>query len=61
MIVGGDSTFSLKNCGKSLKTLAGDNDTIFAVLDDRDDFWQDEEGIPDNLLKVPAYFYHETG
>ena len=60
--MGGDSTFKVKNVFKSLKTLAGDNDTIFAILDDRDDFWFDEETgcPPENLLKLPAYFFHDS-
>lgn len=58
---GGDSTFKLKNTYKSLKTLAGNNDSIFAILDDRADFWFDENTgrAPKNLLKLPAYFFHD--
>ena len=57
--VGGDSTLR-KNIFKSLKALAGDNDSIFVILDDRDDPWFNEftNKIPDNLLKIPPYFYH---
>lgn len=36
---GGDSTIRLRNTFKSLKTLAGDNDSIFVILDDRIDVW----------------------
>ena len=57
---GGDSTLKLKNVFKSLKALAGDNDRIFVIMDDRDDVWMNEKGeLPINLLKVPPYFYHE--
>lgn len=62
---GGDSTLKLKNVFKSLKALAGDNDRIFVILDDRDDVWinknykddKDYGMIPENLLKVQGYFY----
>ena len=37
---GGDATLGM-NIFKSLKALAGDNDRIFVILDDRDDLWQD--------------------
>jgi hypothetical protein len=49
-----------KNIFKSLKALAGDDDSIFVILDDREDPWFNEatKTIPDNLLKVPGYFYH---
>lgn len=57
----------MKNIFKSLKALAGDNDRIFVILDDRDDIWLvknnlDDENygtIPDNLLKIPGYFFHD--
>ena len=56
---GGDSTLR-KNIFKSLKALAGENESIFVILDDREDPWFNEvtKTIPDNLLKVPGYFYH---
>lgn len=60
--VGGDSTLAIHKGGfKSLRALSGGNDTIFAILDDRDDVWQDEGRVPQNLLKVPGYFYHSSG
>lgn len=50
----------MKNVFKSLKALAGDNDRIFVILDDRDDVWMNDSGeLPENLLKVPAYFFHD--
>mmetsp|Transcript_24258 Transcript_24258/g.37405 ORF Transcript_24258/g.37405 Transcript_24258/m.37405 type:complete len:163 (-) Transcript_24258:1094-1582(-) len=68
---GGDSTLHMKSVYKSLKALAGDNDRIFAILDDRADPWQtrtpfiDRDGqkrfhieTPANLLQIPAYFFH---
>lgn len=57
---GGDSTLRL-SVFKSLKALAGDNDHIFLILDDRDDLWRsDETGrIPENLLLIPPYFFHQ--
>ena len=51
--------------------MGGGDDTIFVILDDRDDVWLTEsekhktiDGKPslqpvDNLLKIPAYYYHE--
>ena len=50
------------NVFKSLKALAGDNDNIFLILDDRDDLWRSEETgeVPGNLLLVPAFFFHEV-
>ena len=36
--LGGDSTLKL-NVFKSLKALAGDDDSLFVILDDRDDPW----------------------
>jgi len=57
---GGDATLKMKNVFKSLAALAGDNDKIFAILDDRDDVWRNDQGeLPQNLLKVPPYFFHE--
>lgn len=56
---GGDATLHM-NVFKSLKALAGDNDHIFLILDDRDDLWRSEETgqVPDNLLLIPPYFFH---
>jgi len=57
---GGDATLKL-NIFKSLKALAGDNDSIFVILDDRDDVWMNDLGqLPQNLLKIPPYFFHDT-
>ncbi len=36
---GGDSTLNMKNFTKSLKFLAGGDDSIFAIIDDRCDVW----------------------
>ena len=36
---GGDSTLNMKNFVKSLSSLAGGDDTIFAIIDDRFDVW----------------------
>ena len=57
--MGGDATLKM-NVFKSLKALAGDNDNIFLILDDRDDLWRSEEtGLPPtNLLLIPPYFFH---
>jgi len=45
---------------KTLDALAGGDDKIFVILDDRDDVWLKEGYLPsENLLKIPAYFYHE--
>lgn len=58
---GGDATLGM-NIFKSLKALAGDNDRIFVILDDREDLWQNstDMSIPQNLLKIPAYYYHQV-
>lgn len=57
---GGDSTLQMHNVFKSLKALAGHNDSIFVILDDREDVWVNERHeLPLNLLRVPPYFYHE--
>ena len=45
---------------KTLDALAGVDDKIFVILDDRDDVWLKEGYLPsENLLKIPAYFYHD--
>ena len=59
---------------KTLDALAGGDDTIFVILDDRDDVWLTESKHPhhgissdgkpvlrpsDNLMKIPAYYYYE--
>ncbi len=36
---GGDITLNIKNFSKSLKDLAGGDDSIFAIIDDRADVW----------------------
>ena len=58
---GGNATLKM-NVFKSLKALAGDNDNIFLILDDRDDIWRSEETgqPPDNLLVIPPYFFHQV-
>lgn len=62
MAAGGDATLQMKNVFKTLKALAGDNEKIFVILDDRDDVWKDENKmVPINLLKIPDYsFFHHT-
>lgn len=60
-MVGGDDTLKMSSIFKSLKALAGDNDRIFIILDDREDVWVNEQGsLPINLLRVPPYFYHNS-
>ena len=64
---GGDSTLNIKNFTKSLKDLAGGDDSIFAIIDDRSDVWMQEvknnEGVVQqhlqskNLILIPPYFY----
>ena len=39
--VGGDSILK-RNIYKSLKALAGNNESIFVILDDREDVWLNE-------------------
>lgn len=56
---GGDATLKMYNVFKSLRSLAGDNDRIFVILDDREDVWLQAGKLPENLLKVPGYFYHD--
>ena len=36
---GGDSTLNMKSFMKSLNSLSGGDDTIFAIIDDRFDVW----------------------
>ncbi len=36
---GGDSTINMKDFTKSLSNLAGGDDSIFAIIDDRYDVW----------------------
>jgi hypothetical protein len=66
---GGDSTLNLKNFTKSLSNLAGGDDSIFAIIDDRFDVWLqeikntqgqviDRRPVP-NLVQIPPYFYWE--
>ena len=45
---------------KTLDALAGGDDTIFVIIDDREDVWLNEQRRPvENLLKVPAYYHYE--
>lgn len=45
---------------KTLDALSGADDKIYVILDDREDVWIEETGLPSaNLLKIPAYYYHE--
>ena len=66
---GGDATLNLKNFTKSLSNLAGGDDSIFAIIDDRFDVWLqeikntqgqviDRRPVP-NLVQIPPYFYWE--
>lgn len=67
--LGGDATLNLKNFTKSLSNLAGGDDSIFAIIDDRFDVWLqdikntqgqviDRRPVP-NLVQIPPYFYWE--
>ena len=40
-----------------MEDLAGGDDKIFVVIDDRDDVWVKDSGVIQNLLKIPAYYY----
>jgi len=45
---------------KTLDDLAGGDDKIFVVIDDREDVWVKDTGMPsENLLKIPAYYYNK--
>lgn len=66
---GGDSTLNLKNFLKSLGSLAGGDDSIFVIIDDRYDVWMEEtkgehgethKRVSGNLLLLPPYYYHES-
>lgn len=37
--IGGDSTLNIKSFMKSLNSLSGGDDSIFAIIDDRFDVW----------------------
>jgi len=64
----------LNFCRKTLDALAGGDDTLFVILDDRSDVWQTEKKsnllsnadlppeweVSQNLFKIPAYFYYES-
>lgn len=61
----------LNFCRKTLDALAGGDDTLFVILDDRCDVWQTEKKLPvemlkpqrevsQNLLRIPAYFYYDS-
>lgn len=65
--LGGDSTLNLKNFLKNLSSLAGGDDSIFVIIDDRFDVWSEEvkdklgitkKKISENLLLLPAYYHH---
>lgn len=63
--LGGDSTLLMKNFLKSLSNLAGDDDTIFAIIDDRSDVWLRESHpgkfeVCHNLVQIPAYYFWEN-
>ena len=58
---------------KTLSSLAGGDDSIFIILDDRSDVWlvdgevTNRDGVKvatqtvsKNLLKIPGYYYHPT-
>jgi len=57
----------LNFCRKTLDALAGGDDTLFVILDDRCDVWQSERKNPrsnlvelvesENLFRIPAYYY----
>lgn len=47
---GGDATLNIKNFTKSLKDLAGGDDSVFAIIDDRSDVWQQELKNPDGQV-----------
>ena len=45
---------------KTLDSLAGGDDKIYVILDDREDVWLQEDGIPSaNLIKILPYYFHE--
>jgi len=45
---------------KNLDALAGGDDKIYVILDDREDVWLEETGHPSpNLLKILPYYFHE--
>lgn len=45
---------------KTLDDLAGGDDKIFVVIDDRDDVWIKETGqMSENLIKINAYYYQK--
>ncbi len=58
----------MKSFLKNLKALAGGDDSIFVIIDDRHDVWTEEikdsrsgklvKVISKNLLLVSPYFYH---
>lgn len=44
---------------KTLNALAGGDDKIYVILDDREDVWLEEDNRPSgNLLKILPYYYH---
>ncbi|CDW87741.1 tfiif-interacting component of the c-terminal domain phosphatase [Stylonychia lemnae] len=68
--IGGDSTLNIKHFIKSLSSLAGGDESIFIIIDDRSDVWtevvqdphsnQKFKRVSQNLLLIPGYFYWET-
>ena len=45
---------------KTLDALAGGDDKIYVILDDREDVWLEDDGRPSaNLLKILPYYYHQ--
>ena len=50
--------FKLNFINKTLDALSGGDDKIFVIIDDRDDVWLNKGRQSQNLLKIPAYYYH---
>lgn len=55
----------MKSFLKSLSNLAGDDDSIFAIIDDRSDVWLREKRpgkfeVCANLVQIPAYYFWEN-
>ena len=48
-------------CKKTINALSGGDDTIFVILDDREDVWlvidNDFMRPSENLHKIPPYYY----
>ena len=46
---------------KSLDALAGGDDKIYVIIDDREDVWSQDNGqVSANLLKIPPYLYYDN-